>query len=1358
MAATRESLRAQLLEMGERPPTRWTKAELQQRVEELTGINPTIRIKNNEVSEYRRLITEMNAAAKKKANLQAFCRDRLRMSQIDNYTIAQMVRAATQEIYHRSTPDPSDMVGFGKYAALTYAELKAKDPRLIRLAGWLDNQPDRVLQAVEKSKQRAASSAASSSATTTRTPMPSTTQKWSGRRSVGYPQAAEESEDKLDKLQEMMLKMQEEIRELKTEPARKKKGIESDSEMSDQSFSLAQKLSLGKALRLERASYEVVPQIFEGEGIQGVFGVMTAEELEAFMSKEAYDSLEAEAQSLYQKGPEAPASKQQIESIKKKLYLLHAATGHGSKKGLVEALKRRGASELVLGLAREFTCSVCAEKKRPPPRNLASLEVLPPKWHTVSTDIGHWFHAHKNLHVQFMLVIDEGSRFRIAKVLTRGSKQQPTGADCVAYLREGWMQVFGTPDTLRLDPAGAFRGETMANFCDRHSIYLDMIPADAHWQIGTCEQAIKGTKELMTKLCDDDPELSPEEALSVAVRTFNSREQIRGFTPIQHAFGRNPDVTGRVIERPQAVPEELLSEGTGLDFEASARRRATAEKALCDWQAQQRISRATNSRSRPSYDYVPGELVYYWRSQASGRSRQQPGGRQGFFLGPARVLATETRRSPEGQLRPGSSIWIVKGRTLLKCCPEQLRRASPREELIEALSTSRNQDPTPWTFQRVVEEIGGNQYEDISGEQFRVRGKRAEPANEEDPEVWGDPEAEAWWSNLEAEDFSKEENAFWCEETAAVAVEIPLPTSNRGMQAMVANPASYFVGAMKRRAAKATEVKNFLAAEAFESLPDHLRPSHDQAVQMRWILTWKNRDDGTVKAKARAVLLGFQDPSYEHRATTSPVMTRQSRQMLMQLTTLKNWKMYNRDVSGAFLQGREYPDLLYCIPCPEICQAMGLSPGSITRLRRACYGLVDAPLEWYKTIAEVLETELGMIRSWSDPCLRMWRPNGEIRGAISGHVDDFLFSGAEEDREWQAQLQRIKDRFKWGDWESGNFTQCGVQVVQDESGFHLSQERYVEGIPEVPLNASRRKQSQEPTTPREQSQLRATLGALSWHAQQVAPHFSAEVSLLLSQINGSTVSTIVKTNQLVERARGKKNHVMRIHRFAEGTELGVFAWVDAASQNRRDGYSTQGLFVGLAPTSMLQGEVAGVSAVSWHSNKISRPCRSPGAAETQAAVNGEDVAYFARYQWGELMYGTPDTRNPEATVSRVVGVLISDSRNVHDKLNTAVLTIKGEEKKANIELLAVKEAQQRTGLIVRWVHSEAQLSNSLTKEGGSHELELYYKMGQQWRIVEDPAMRSSRRRKKDGVAPLQQQTSDGNDVNFCEYFSFPGWG
>ena len=66
-------------------------------------------------------------------------------------------------------------------------------------------------------------------------------------------------------------------------------------------------------------------------------------------------------------------------------------------------------------------------------------------------------------------------------------------------------------------------------------------------------------------------------------------------------------------------------------------------------------------------------------------------------------------------------------------------------------------------------------------------------------------------------------------------------------------------------------MKNFIAAKAFEALPEHLRPHRDQTVGMRWILTWKVKEDGSVKPKARAVFLGYQDPCYEHRATTAPV-------------------------------------------------------------------------------------------------------------------------------------------------------------------------------------------------------------------------------------------------------------------------------------------------------------------------------------------------------------------------------------------------------------------------------------------------------------------------------------------------------
>ncbi|OLP84749.1 Copia protein [Symbiodinium microadriaticum] len=585
-----------------------------------------------------------------------------------------------------------------------------------------------------------------------------------------------------------------------------------------------------------------------------------------------------------------------------------------------------------------------------------------------------------------------------------------------------------------------------------------------------------------------------------------------------------------------------------------------------------------------------------------------------------------------------------------------------------------------------------------------VRGELEEMTTEA-PRGSGFQLAEAWWASVPDKEWEPSQAAYWQSPEAAVAVEVELPGNQHGLQKTLKNLSSYFVGALKRkavevserklneeqkaqfRAAKTVEVRNFIAAKAFETLPEGLRPSKEQAIHMRWILTWKPTEGGGQKAKARAVLLGYQDPKYEHRATTAPVMTRQTRQMQLQITAIRKWQIQKGDVSGAFLQGREYPDELFCVPCPEICQAMGLAEGTVTRLRRACYGLVDAPLEWYRTVDSFLQ-ELGLERTQADACAWVWRPGGHLRGMISGHVDDFLFSGSAEDKGWQEILSRIRLQFKWGDWEQDRFVQCGVQVERTPEGFSLSQPQYLEGIKEIPLSTSRRKEREAATTEREKTQLRALLGAISWHAQQVGPHLSAEVSLLLSDITESTVETVVKANQLAYHARTRKDHKMLVHAFAEDEPVALFGWVDAANENRRDGGSTQGIFIGLGPASMLSGDLGKVTPIAWHSNRIDRVCRSPGAAEAQAAVNGEDALYFARFQWSELVYGQVDVRRPNDTVTKVTGCLVTDSRNVYDKLVTEVLVIKGKEKKTNIELLALKEAQRNHQVIIRWVHSE----------------------------------------------------------------------
>ena len=290
-------------------------------------------------------------------------------------------------------------------------------------------------------------------------------------------------------------------------------------------------------------------------------------------------------------------------------------------------------------------------------------------------------------------------------------------------------------------------------------------------------------------------------------------------------------------------------------------------------------------------------------------------------------------------------------------------------------------------------------------------------------------------------------------------MEVPLPTTRASSERALEDFPAFVANCLKRRsaievhekhlspeekeqfrAAKSVEVNNFIASKAFEAIPEHLKPSRDQAIRMRWIMTWKYTEDGTKKAKARAVLLGYQDPCYEQRATNSPTSTRQTRQLQLQLSASLGFRLRKGDVTGAFLQSRPYPGDLYCVPTPEICEAMKLPPESITRVQKACYGLVDAPLEWYRSICSFF-VSLGLKRCWSDPCCWTYHEGSELKGIISGHVDDFLFSGDETNRNWKHILESIQKQYKWSDWEEKRLVQCWVLIEQhDDGSFSLSQE------------------------------------------------------------------------------------------------------------------------------------------------------------------------------------------------------------------------------------------------------------------------------------------------------------------------------
>ena len=215
---------------------------------------------------------------------------------------------------------------------------------------------------------------------------------------------------------------------------------------------------------------------------------------------------------------------------------------------------------------------------------------------------------------------------------------------------------------------------------------------------------------------------------------------------------------------------------------------------------------------------------------------------------------------------------------------------------------------------------------------------------------------------------------------------------------------------------------------------------------------------------------------------------------------------------------------------------------------------------------------------------------------------------------------------------------------------------------------------------------------------------------------------------------------MKIHSFKVEDNLELVCWSDAAWANRPNGKdSTAGIFVGMTSSRLRDGKEEDVSPIYWKSGKVERVCRSPAAAEIMAALDGEDDLLFLRNLWGELKGHLMDPRFPDACARHTAGHLVTDAKNLFDKLHAPVLTVKGCEKRSSIEALGLRENMERTGTTISWVHGDAMIANSLTKPQEKHQMLLYVQMNYRWRIVYDEQMMSAKTRKRQGKEALESE-------------------
>jgi len=543
--------------------------------------------------------------------------------------------------------------------------------------------------------------------------------------------------------------------------------------------------------------------------------------------------------------------------------------------------------------------------------------------------------------------------------------------------------------------------------------------------------------------------------------------------------------------------------------------------------------------------------------------------------------------------------------------------------------------------------------------------------------------------------------------------------------------------------ARAKELSNILQSKALRSLSDSEWNNLDRRkfLQMRWVLTTKSH----ASAKARLVILGYQQHNLTEVRAAAPTMSRLSRNMLLTVCANKGFRLRSGDVTSAFRQSNkslEEEDLVVCVT-PEVAVLYGAPPERPClplKVVKPFYGLVHSPRAWYEDVASTLtKTKWRMLLS--DRCSftlydEETNPDHpELIGIAGVHADDFLVGGQEDHPKFQEAMAHLEKAYKWGKWELDSFSYAGCQWKQTQDGtIYLDQTEYTsKWIEEIPISSERVAQVKDMATPSEVAQLRGAIGTMAWMSSQTGPHYQADVGLLLSEVPSATVGTLLKANKLVREAKRTPQSLMFPSWRVPWTELAVIVWADASNSNRPDRSSTMGILAGCAPAGIPNGEKHAISLLQWRSSKMPRQCLGSNGAEVQSITGGEDLRFRLRALLAEVHGEKLNRQNLSPVVrKKTQGALVMDSKGVYDAMTRNVSALHGlKSGRAGYELTVSVSQSLEVNTQLRWVCGISQLADVLTKGGAARNMFMrFLTEGQRWQLVHDPEFTVGKKVKK----------------------------
>lgn len=366
---------------------------------------------------------------------------------------------------------------------------------------------------------------------------------------------------------------------------------------------------------------------------------------------------------------------------------------------------------------------------------------------------------------------------------------------------------------------------------------------------------------------------------------------------------------------------------------------------------------------------------------------------------------------------------------------------------------------------------------------------------------------------------------------------------------------------------------------------------------------------------------------------------------------------------------------------------------------KSAYGLADAPLLWFREASRRLK-RLGWKPMELDKCTFAFYSKDEtntLLGMLILHVDDMLIAG-KPDGEFQEMLAELKKNFEFGKWEvlQGNdrVTYCGGQMHCDGEKIEMSYEPYLKKI--CPITIQKGRDMKKPLTDVEKKKCRGLLGALQWPGGQGMPSVCASTSLIAGELAQGTGETIQALNKTLRFAKEAAKHPMVFPKIVENfNDLAVVCFCDAAFGVRQDLSSQGGYVIVLTHRDILKGVKCEFCTVSWRSFKLPRVCRSSLSAESQSMASALEEMLLVKLILKMLF--NPNMSVDSAQKNLVMdAAVVTDCKALYDLISRDGIQA-SLDKRVAIEGLVIKDLLRQLHAQLRWVSSERQIADGMTK-------------------------------------------------------------